>query len=338
MKEIILLLLLINFSTNTYNQIIKGIIQDHLTHSPINFAAVYFNATFVGTHSNQNGSFELDISKNKSMPLTISSLGYYSVTVSDIIADKYYRIYLTPKVFELNEVIISAKANTKARRERKVNLKSFKDEFLGTTMNALKCEITNENDLSFKYDSVNDTLKAFSINPILIENMALGYRISYYLDKFESCKKNGYFFYSGNIVFQEDITTKKNQIQRFERRRKNAYLGSRMHFFRTLWENLLDSTGYSVFDTTYKKLNYNNFIIQKDSLTKYLLYSGKLFVSYYKKAPETCITMINDSVYFNKNGYFDALGIKWAGEMAKQRIADCLPYEYSIKQNILKNQ
>lgn len=332
MRKITLFFLLISFNITAYNQIIKGTVQDYITKSNINFAAVYFNGTFVGTHSDQNGSFELDISKNISMPLTISALGYYSVTVADLSANKYYRIYLVPKVFELKEVVISAKANVKARRERKANLKSFKDDFLGMTLNAQKCEITNENDITFKYDSLNDTLKAFSLKPILVENRALGYKISYYLDKFELCNRYNFLFFSGNIIFREDLTMKKSQMKRFERRRKTAYFGSRMHFFRTLWENNLASTGYSVSDSAYKKLNYDNFVIQTDSLTKYLKYRGTLLISYYKKTPETFI-MIKDSAYFDKNGYFDALGIKWKGEMAKRRIADWLPYEYSINTN-----
>jgi hypothetical protein len=38
-----------------------------------------------------------------------------------------------------------------------------------------------------------------------------------------------------------------------------------------------------------------------------------------------------DFVYFDKRGYFDPFAISREGEMAKQRISDWLPYEYSIK-------
>ena len=41
--------------------------------------------------------------------------------------------------------------------------------------------------------------------------------------------------------------------------------------------------------------------------------------------------MMQDSVCFDKQGYFDPLGISWTGEMARQRIADLLPYDYSMK-------
>jgi hypothetical protein len=34
----------------------------------------------------------------------------------------------------------------------------------------------------------------------------------------------------------------------------------------------------------------------------------------------------------NSSGYFDPSGISWEGEMARQRIADLLPFEYSLKE------
>ena len=333
MRKITLVFVLINFCTLAYNQIIKGTILDQSTKSSIYFATVYFNGTFMGTYSDQNGNFEIDISKNKSMPLIISALGYYSATVSDLTSNKYYRIYLKPKIFELGDVIISAKGNAKVRRERRANIKFFRDVFIGTTLNALKCEITNENDLMFKYSSSGDTIKAYSIKPLLIENKALGYKVSYYLDEFKLSRQERYFSYTGNIIFLEDLTIRKEHTQRFEGRREIAFLGSRMHFFRTLWANDLDSSGYSVIDIDNNKLCYDDLVIQIDSLTKYLKNIGTLGISYYTKTPETHITLSQDSIYFNKNGNFYGLGVMWYGEMAIQRIADQLPYEYSFKKN-----
>jgi hypothetical protein len=333
MRKITLIFVLISFCTIAHNQIIKGTIQDQSTKNPINFATVYFSGTFVGTHSDQNGNFEIDISKNKSMPLIISALGYYSNTVSYLSSDKYYRIYLKPKIFELDDIVISTKGNAKMRRERKENIKIFREVFIGKTSNAQKCDIINENDLMFKYSSFSDTIIAFSIKPLLIENKALGYKISYYLDKFEYSEQTDYFYFYGNIMFLDDSTTRERRTQRFEGRREIAFLGSRMHFFRTLWIDDLNSSGYSVYDNNNNKLCYDDLVIQTDSLSKYLKNMGTLEISYSKKIPKTHIIFTQDSVYFNKNGSFDGNGVRWDGEMANQRIADQLPYEYSIKKN-----
>jgi CarboxypepD_reg-like domain len=105
MKKFILIFLFANFNIVAYNQVIKGTVLENKTNSPI-FAAIYFSGTFVGTLSDLNGNFELDISKNASMPLTISSIGYYSVTLTDFLTYKPLIIYMTPKVYEVKEVDI----------------------------------------------------------------------------------------------------------------------------------------------------------------------------------------------------------------------------------------
>jgi hypothetical protein len=333
MRNIILLFLLICFNISAYSQIVKGRIHDQKTGSSVGFASVYLNGTLVGTLANQDGYFELDISKFLSMPLTISALGYYSVTVTNFPPDKALPIYLTPKVFELKEVVVSAKAYVKARKE---NIKLFKTQFLGQTLNALKCEITNIIDITFIYDSDTETLKAFSSKPILIVNNALGYNIIYYLDKFEFCKTNNSLILTGNYIFKEDPTSTKFQKQIFERKRKTAYLGSRMHFFRALWINDLDSSGFEIKNRENEKLNYDKLVTQPDrskfaDQPKYMKNLSFLYINYLSKWGGSVIDILKDSVYFDKHGYFDPFGINWDGEMAKPRIADLLPYDYLIK-------
>jgi CarboxypepD_reg-like domain len=326
MKRIVLLLLLINFYSFGYSQIIKGTIFDKSNNSTISFATIYLNGTYVGTYSDQNGYFELDITKFSSMPLTISALGYYSITLSDFSKDKPLVTYLTPKVFELNEVIIKSKSLS---RERKEKLIIFRNEFLGTTENGQNCEIINENDIIFNYDSDKDTLKVFASKPLLINNKRLGYKITYYLDKFEYYKKNKSFFYQGSIVFNEDSISERVQKQTFDRRRRYAYLGSRMHFFRELWTNNLNTSGFKILNSSDESLNYKNIVIQKDSLRKFLSYPEKIGIGYYSRTPSSYIVFLKDEVFFDKNGYFDASGIVWEGQMARLRIGDLLPYEYN---------
>ncbi len=329
MRKFILLLLFINFYIVAYNQVIKGTILDEKTHGTIYSASVYFNGTFGGTLSDQNGYFELDISKYVSMPLTISALGYYSVTLTDFSPGKALLIYLKPKVFELNEVVVNAKSHS---RERRANLLIFKNEFLGKTGNAFNCEIINENDIKFIYDSDNDTVKAYALKPIIIDNKSLGYKITYYLDKFEYYKQSTSFFFKGNIIFSEDLTTEESKKQLFERKRKSAYLGSRMHFFRALWVDDLNSAGFTIKNSANETIKYQKFVIQKDNRTKYLRYPGGLGICYYSKVPTSYIVFLKENVFFDQNGFFDPSGISWEGVMAQQRIADCLPYEYVIKE------
>ena len=174
MKRIVLFLLVVNFFQVGHTQIVKGTILDKSNNLKINFASIYINGTSVGTNSDQNGYFELDITKYSSLPLTISALGYYSVTLTDFSREKPIEVYLTPKTFELNEVVVAAKSTAK---ERKANLKLFRDQFLGSSYNGQNCVIMNEGDITFKNGTSHDTLKAFASKPILIVNNALIYKM-----------------------------------------------------------------------------------------------------------------------------------------------------------------
>jgi hypothetical protein len=330
MRKSILVFLFFNVSLVAYNQVIKGTILDIKTKSTIYSASIYFNGTSVGTLSDENGNFQLDITKyHPSMPLTISAIGYYSVTLKDFSTAKPNLVYMNPKLFELNEVTVNAKFHGLERSE---NLTIFRNEFLGTTGNAMNCKITNEDDIRFKYSSNRDTLKAYTTKPILIDNRALGYKITYYLDEFEYDKQSKSFLFKGSIIFREDSTTKESKKLYFEKKRKLAYLGSRIHFFRALWTNELNSAGFTVRNSANEIVHYEKIVFQKVDLTKYLKCPGGLGISYYTKQPTSFIVFLKESVSFDPSGYFEPDGIIWEGEIARQRVADLVPYDYSIKQ------
>ncbi len=327
-----MILFFTGFYLTAHSQVIKGTIKDQVTGNVIGYASVYFNGTFIGTLTDTAGNFELDISRNTSKPLTVSALGYFSVTLTNPDSISASVIYLTPKFFELNEVVISAR---KISAERKANLKIFKREFLGNTMNSNDCEIVNEEDIIFSSDISGDTLRAFALKPILVENNALGYKLSYYLDIFRFSKHTSYMLLTGNCIFFEDLTLGEMQKQKYERRRRSVYNGSRMHFFRSLWDNNLVTAGFDIMNDKYKQLKYQNIVAEsqdteKGDLNKYLCADGKIRVTFHNlRFPFESLMIINkEYVYFDSTGFFDPLGITWQGEMSKQRIADLLPYEY----------
>jgi len=322
-----ILLILFNCTPSAFSQIVKGTVFDKNTKDPVGYAYLYFSGTFSGTQTDQNGNFTLDASVNRSIPLTISAIGYYSVTLNEYLTGKPLSVYLIPKVYELNEVKISAKS---LARKRKSNLLLFKEYFLGTTDNARECEILNESDITFNYDSDRDTLKAYALNPILIDNRALGYKITYYLDKFEYIRDKESFSFRGNISFQKDLNKEQSREEHFERKRKNAYLGSRMHFFRALWYDDLRSTGFRVGGVTSDNLSYKDIVIV-DADKKFLKYNETLSISYYTKNL-TGLEFLKEKVFFSNDGYYDSDGILWEGYMANRRVGDWLPYEYIVKE------
>ncbi len=332
MRKIILFLLFINLYSFGDAQIIRGTIRDQNNDSTIIFASVYINGTSVGSHSDQNGNFKLDITKYRLMPLTVSALGYYSATITEIPKSSQFVVYLTPKLFELREVVISSKPSA-GEKERKRNLKLFRNEFLGSTSNAVNCEITNENAISFAVSPDDDTLKAWSSEPLIIENRSLGYTITYFLDKFAIGRTNNFLIITGNYIFKEDTTTDLAQKEVFAKKRKAAYMGSRMHFFRALWDNSLESAGFTILNSSYRESVYEEIVIEDISgnsePVKFLMSGGTLNINYSPKFDRTQINPRQADVFFDKSGYFDPYGISWSGDMGKQRIADLLPFDYT---------
>ncbi|PKP32681.1 MAG: hypothetical protein CVU00_11490 [Bacteroidetes bacterium HGW-Bacteroidetes-17] len=322
MRKLILLILFFHLDSVVYNQTIRGTILDRQTDSTILYASIYFNGTFVGTISDVDGNFELDISKYISMPITISATGYYSVTLADFSSNQPLKIYLNPKAIRLDEVNIKAKSLV---RQRKANLKIFTNEFLGTTRNAKKCIILNENDIKFDYHSDGDTLRAYASKPIIIDNRALGYRVTYFLDNFEHDRKNRTTFFYGNIIFDEELSDEATK-EFLEFKRKKTYLGSRGHFLRSLWTDNLKLNEFTVNSHNTKNLKYEEIVSEDGDNTKFISYPEFLEIVYHNFI--SYLEFCEKYVYFEANGYFDPSGVKWRGEMANQRIADWLPYEY----------
>ena len=323
MQKIILVFLFAVFNLIAYAQVIKGIVYDDKTKNTIPYASVYFNGTFVGTTSDSQGNFELNNPKNSTMPLTISAIGYYSTTMI-LRKGESLSIYLKPKDYELKETTVKSKS---LLRRRKKNLAMFRDEFLGTTPNAKKCMILNVIDITFDYNSKGDTLKAYALKPIQVENNALGYNITYYLDKFEYYMYKGTVFFIGNIKFSETKTTEGTQ-ELYDEARKQAYLGSKMHFFRSLWNNDLKAQGFFIANMVGENLKMENVVALDSINNKYLHYPSRINI--WNSDKFTSIYLLKNYVYFDKTGYFNPSGINWIGDMGKARIADWLPYEYTV--------
>ncbi len=322
LSKIMLFITIILVHASTYGQVIKGMVFDDQTKTAIEFASVFINGSFTGTITDQDGQFELDISKNHSMPLTISAMGYHSLTVTGFSVHKPFLIYLSPQVYDIQELKISGKSYT---RERKKYLRFFKNEFIGRSANARFCTITNEKDITFNYEDAKDTLKAFALKPLLIENAALGYRVTYYLDQFEYHSKKHVLFFSGNIIFNKDLSHDEYNREFYLNKREKTYSGSRMHFFRALWEGQSKKHIFQIRNSGGEGLKPVDYLTQ-ESEHKYLTYPGSLEIlhdNFY-----TRIHFLKDRVYFDRDGFFDPSGIRWEGAMALQRIADWLPYEY----------
>jgi hypothetical protein len=168
-----------------YSQAIYGSVFDNETKKQIPYANVYFNGTTIGTYTDDFGNFHLILPKGGKFPIAISAIGYESFLLSNYSIDHPIRVFLKPKIYKLNEVIVSSKMSLKDRIARKQNLSLFRKQFLGESLNAYQCKILNENDIIMQYLEDKDILKAYSSKPLIINNKALGYQITYNIVTFE---------------------------------------------------------------------------------------------------------------------------------------------------------
>ena len=337
MQRLSLLLFLINLSFPSFSQIIRGTIRDKETRQPISYAAIYFDGTSIASYTDDRGSFSLDIKNNFSMSLTISALGYYSTNISDFSPGKVILVYLEPKIFEMRDISINARGNPQIRRE---NLAIFRREFLGRTRNAKLCEIINEDDIRFVTSADRDTLKAYALKPIFIINRGLGYKITYYLNKFEYIKSAYLNHNIGNSIFDGDTISGFNK-ETIKNRRTSTYYGSKMHFIRSLWQNDLKAERYIIKDKkrqlSCKDLVRNQLTIGPGQTKKNIYYSVALpaivSIKWEPGKAESGMEILRNNIFIDRTGYYKGPGIIWHGEMAKQGLADLLPYDYQPAAN-----
>jgi hypothetical protein len=102
MKSILFFFITISLSAQ-----IRGVVKDSTSGEPIPYVNIWVENETIGTTSETNGSFSLDIKEEKL--LVFSALGYESKKSSS----KNELILLKPKVFELNEVVVTFPKKTK---------------------------------------------------------------------------------------------------------------------------------------------------------------------------------------------------------------------------------
>ncbi|HSH52728.1 MAG TPA: hypothetical protein VK982_13465, partial [Bacteroidales bacterium] len=144
-------------------------------------------------------------------------------------------------------------------------------------------------------------------------------------------------FFCGNFIFTQDLTDDDTKRQFYYQQRKNTYLGSRMHFIRVLSSMHLKNSGFTIKDTMHKHLKIKDIVYIDENNNKFLKDIGKIIIEYKNpkhisnyNSRKSALEFFEDSVYFDETGFFNP-GLKWWGNMGQQRIADWLPYEYTIE-------
>lgn len=208
---------------------IEGRIVDKTTSEPLVGVNIFFSKTTLGTTSDENGFFTLSKIPGGQYEIIVSMIGYEVERESMIIKaseNLTVNFRLAPQAILMNEINVTAKKD----RQWDKNYGIFKRSFLGTGKNGEACRIINEYVLSFR--KFGTTFSAKASQPLIIENPELGYKITYIL--YDFVKEADEVQYSGDIFFEEEVSSSKKQSKQWDKNRQKAYKGSLRHFLSTL--------------------------------------------------------------------------------------------------------
>lgn len=217
------------------SQSVQGIVYDELSNKAIQDAFIFVNDSSLGTISNQDGLFILDLENNVNVTLIVSHLGYENKTValSEGLTN-LDTIYLNPHSFELNEISLTTKGKKNLRKKR---LKRFEEAFLGAKSERQDIEITNPEVLLFYEEG--SKLMAKADKPLIIQNNYLGYTIRFFLTHFE-LYPNEDVIYKGTTSFTEEEKSKKELAKIKRNRHKVFHQTNRSFFYRLIHKKVED--------------------------------------------------------------------------------------------------
>ena len=235
-------------------ELIKGRVIDAQTNEILPFATVFVVGSSIGTSTNERGEFSFQVPFG-TIKIGASFIGYAPISATfetKQLHAKTLTFKLEPISKELLEVKIEAKRSKKWLRD----FKTFKREFLGVNPNNDDYEIENKDAIRLNWE--DNTLKASCVEPIIILNKKLGYKVISMLQEF-SYQSNGDMFYLGITRFEAMKAENEKEQSLWDKNRRDAYLGSPNHFFKSLINHQVAKNQFQVIKDTTISFSTNNF-------------------------------------------------------------------------------
>ena len=223
---------------------IEGYVYDSLTNEPVIGANVFINNSTIGAATDIEGKYFIERVRPGEFELVFSHVTYDYRTKPIIVESGAFmevNMALMPNIRELAEVTIEGGSN----REWKRSLGFFEKYFLGTSLNANKCEIRNPEVLDFQFDPVTKVTNVIAEDELVIDNEALGYTIYYVLERFEF--DNDYKIMLGKSRFEEMEAPDDKTEKKWAKERQRTYEGSIQHFFKALVNDELEKNGFKIY-------------------------------------------------------------------------------------------
>ena len=352
-------LFFIQFTISLHSQVIEGRVLDSKTQESLPGATVYIDGTTISTITDQEGNFSIN-TRSSNATLVVSFIGYTTHRLENPLqyVNKKLKVMLVEQSINLDEVVVG-----KGPFSRKQMMKVFREQFLGESKAGSSCKIENEDDIILYYDVSNNTLNASARNPLKIKNNHLEYEVNFDLEEFAvqyNYKSLDKFnlrqsLFSGT-TFYKDISKSKKA----DKRRKEAFYGSAIHFVLTVANNTWEKEDIRLFVEGFPA-NPDEYFRVDDTLAlkKITLIkepqksvkkfkkekgpSGHIVISdskeyemkptnfniLYKKEKQSMVDFKEKVIYVDQNGnYSPIFGIIFGGYLGTLKAGDMLPSDY----------
>jgi hypothetical protein len=222
---------------------IAGTVYDD-SGKPLPYVAVYVNNTSIGTQTDKAGKFLIVVAAQyKKVELVASFIGF-KPEVKQLLPAPGKTSNVVFKL-DLNNAIAEVIVKGKRDKHWKRKWRIFENGLLGDSPFARQCSILNPEAITLAMDEQTGRVTATSTEPVLIQNPALGYRISFHMSKFESNGRKtflaGYKFFRDTLA--EDPDKQKKQV----RNRDAAFKDSFRNFLVCLSRGELAANSIEVF-------------------------------------------------------------------------------------------
>lgn len=351
MRSILLVITFLLLSQLIYSQNfnqIQGRVIDAKTKEIIVDAEIYVAYSLINTFSDNEGKFSLVVPTAGPEKIFIYHPNYliytFPIPETNIVRPEY-RIQLEYNSNRSDKKSIPPKSDKKWH----YRYSKFSRKLLGSTNNAEYCEILNPEVIDFESTGLNQ-FSASSSEPFIIDNLNLGYRIIYFLHKFDSEIFSAKL--DGTPCFIELMPDSLEEEDKWYNNRDDAYYGSLQDFLTCIYDRQINNSWdsdpmpfslefnpdcYNFFDSS--SLKYH-MVPLEDSTKFHLIFASELLVwfSKYKEGKEieyeTGFDLTNDTLTIDYlNMLNDKSQIETSGLWSEQGIADALPLEFYYTQD-----
>ncbi len=311
---------------------VSGYVRDNETKEPLLGVSIFYDGSTIGTVTDERGYFQLSTSRRMAGSLIFDFLGYETVILSEVKEGSLGTIFLKDKPLELDEVVLQPDTWSRIKK-----LRIFRKEFLGTTSAGIRCKILNEDDIRLYYNAEENRLYAFAKKPIIIRNRHLGYQVKYNLVDFEAD-----FFeqtndtvitkstYMAGTLFFTDLDKDKPK-KRHLNNREETYLGSSMHFMRSLASQTLTEEGFAIFKKRFQVNPKEVYGVKPIAgLTQVIQRVERLAITF-NGADQSFLRVSENPFFIDGYGnYTPSRNLFFGGKIGENRAGDLLPLDYAI--------